>query len=125
MKPEYHFDVSRIEGIRIVPVTKDTDYEWLPRKNKTKFFGLLTSKEFFEEGFYEYGYYNRKRVSVKDLERWNRIVLDKEVFRKAQVSIRLIGDRSTTLSFSTNEEAVEYVEKLKTFSGKTFAVIEG
>ena len=50
------FDIDRIIGVKIVDKRK-TGHKWLPKKQKTAFFGLIKRNAWWQEGFYKCGCY--------------------------------------------------------------------
>jgi hypothetical protein len=124
---EYNFDVDAIVSIKLKPMYQ-TNYEWLPVKIVKNWFGLYT--EVFEEGYYEYGSYrgfmdmkNSPR-SKENIELYYVIKDDNTVWAAAEVTVYLTHDQQCSVSFLKDEEAKEWVEKLKTLSGKTFENVE-
>jgi hypothetical protein len=124
---EYNFDVDAIISIKFVP-QHESNYKWLPGKTVKTWFCLYTTE--FEEGYYDYGSYrgfmdmiNTPRTK-EDIERYYIIKDDNTVWQPGNVVVYLTGDHQCNQSFRTDEEAREWIKKLKDLSGKTFEIVE-
>lgn len=130
---EDHFDVSRIIGIRVIDKRKSS-YKWLPEKQKTAFFGLIKRNAYYSEGYYSNGHYQECYESgCWDAYPYDRedvlksgylIDSDNVVWHKPYVNIYLESDCQVNKSFTTFEEASQWVRGLKMTSGKTFEIVD-
>lgn len=129
---EDHFDVNRIIGIKVVD-KKKTSYSWLPKKQKTFFFGLIKRDSWFSEGFYYSGYYEECYESgcyeastyTKEQLLDKELLIDEnnDVWNKPHVTVYLEEDSSIERKFNTFEDAIEWCEEIKKTSGKTFEIV--
>ena len=127
-----HFNVDRIIKIRVVDKQKDS-YEWLPKKQKTWFFGLFKRKSWHSEGFYPYGDYEEcyecgcwdASASTKERLIEHGYIVDSQnvVWRKPYVTVYLESEYSVTQKFDTIEQANEWVDELKSLGVKTFEIV--
>ena len=132
MKREIHFDVSRIVGIEIFDKTS-AYYQWLPRNQKTAFFGLIKLDKWYDEGFYMYGSYrtggydhewDQTPMTREDLIKSNYLIdNDKNVWNRPKVTVHLEHKQGAYQSFETYEQAWSWVNHLKSLSGKQFEII--
>lgn len=125
------FDISRIIGIRIVD-KRETSHRFLPKKQKTAFFGLIKLNSWHSEGFYSNGRYQECYESgcwdacpstAESLRKSGYIVDWQTVYSKPYVTVYLESDYQTTRNFETIEQAYEWVDELKATSGKTFEIV--
>lgn len=127
-----HFDIDRIVYM-VIHDKFPTSFTWLPRKQKTVFFGLFETKNYYEEGFYRYGMYQEGFMeytmdatpySREDLEKCDYIVDDDlTVWNKPYVTIYLTHDRSISHKFNTIEELENWVNQIITKTDKKFEVL--
>lgn len=131
-KIEEHFDVNRIIGIKVVD-KRESSYKWLPRKQKTFFFGLYKRDSWHSEGFYENGSYYEGYMG----ESWDTISHTKEelieygfivdennvVWSKPYATVYLEHECKVNKYFNTFDETIEWCEMVKSTSGKTFEFI--
>lgn len=132
MKREIHFDVSRIVGIEIFDKSP-AHYKWLPRKQKTTFFGLIKLNEYYEEGFYMYGSYktgnfdyewDQTSSTREDLIKSNYLIdSDNTVWNRPKVTVHLEHKQGAYQSFETYDQAWSWVNNLKSLNGKQFEII--
>ena len=129
---EYHFDVSRIIGIKIIG-KRQSHWRWLPRRQKTWLFGLIKRNKWQEEGFYEHGcYYNGDETGSWDASAYTAtelrgqgyIVEWDKVYHKPHATVYLEYKREVYSVFDSDVEAQEWAEGLKSKSGKTFDIIK-
>ncbi len=135
---EEHFDVSRIIGIKIVDKRK-TSHKWLPRKQKTTFFGLIKRDAYHSEGYYSNGHYQECYESGcwdacsttrESLILYGYLIPDPrdceetEVFYKPYATVYLEHECQVQKAFDSYEEALEWAEELKKKSGKTFEIVK-
>ena len=132
---EEHFDISRIIGIQIVDKRK-TSIKWLPRKQKTTFFGLIKRNAWYEEGYYDNGHYTEcyesgcwdATPSTKEQILGYGYLIDKDniatVWHRPYATVYLEHERRVTKSFTTFEETLSWAEELKATSGKTFEIVK-
>jgi len=132
------FDIDRIIGVKIVDKRK-TGHKWLPKKQKTAFFGLIKRNAWHSEGFYSNGHYQECYESgcwdacpssAESLRSCGYLVewdgpnhTEQTVYSKPYVKVYLESDYQTTRNFETIEEAQAWVEELKATSGKTFEIV--
>ena len=127
MVKEY-FDVDRIISIRFRPEYPVDHIYWAESKPIKKFFGLINTGKFTEAGWVDYCEWDRIPYSDDDLRKRGYIVYDRNerinerVCRKAYVKVYLTHDNSIEQSFDSDKQAEEWIETLKTKSGKTFEV---
>lgn len=130
---EQHFDISRIIGIELSGITK-TSYRWLPKKQKTFFFGLIKRNAWHAEGYYQNGCYEEcyesgcwdaSEYTAGELRDRGYIVDESTstVYHKAHVTVFLEGECKVSSSFDSESEATEWVSNLRRRSGKEFEVI--
>jgi hypothetical protein len=133
---EQHFDVSRIIGIKIVD-KRETSHRWLPRKQKTAFFGLIKRNAYHSEGYYANGCYQEGYESgcwdaasyTKDelIEKGYLVefsINHKGVYHRPYVTVHLEHEHQVTKNFTTFDEATQWAEELKATSGKTFEIVK-
>lgn len=130
-RTEEHFDVDRIIGIKVVD-KRESSYAWLPKKQKTFFFGLIKRDSWYSEGFYSSGHYQECYESgCYDASTYTKEdVLDKGylvdennvVWHKSYATVYLEDDHTVTKYFNTFSEAIEWCEMVKSTSGKTFEI---
>ena len=120
---EYQFDVNRVIGIKIYKSEK-SDWVWLPRKERPpRFFGLIKVSP-FEEGFYSEGNYEYNPRTKEKLEEYNYLINEKkEVWKKCNITVYLESGYTVGLSFNTNQEGREWIDNLKSESGKNFKIV--
>ncbi len=130
---EQHFDISRIIGIELRGITK-TSHRWLPKKQKTFFFGLIKRNAWHAEGYYENGCYDEcyesgcwdaTEYNAKELRDYGYIVDEstKTVYDKPHATIFMESDCKVYKKFDTEPEATEWVNALKKRSGKEFEIV--
>ncbi len=140
---EINFDVNLIGKISFRPSYHNDTYKWrnetiTPNYKKFLWFKWRSGLKIEPEGFYElrstyYGDDYWSFVPEDYLLRYGNMIKDmrigggtqfKEVWVKSYVEINL-GYKSTIgRSFETDQEAKEWIQKLKEQSGKTFEVYE-
>jgi len=130
---EEHFDISRMIGIKIVDKRKSST-TWLPRKQKTAFFGLIKRKAWYSEGYYSNGHYRECYESGcwdatpstrQQLLNYGYLVdNDKVVWNRPHVTVYLEHDHQVGKTFDTFENALSWAEELKATSGKTFEIVK-
>jgi hypothetical protein len=128
-----HFDISRIIGIRIVDKQK-ASYKWLPKKQKTAFFGLIKRNSWHSEGFYQYGsYYECYESGCWDSYSYSKesliesgYLVDEEnvVWNRPCATVYLEYKREVIKRFDTHQDALNWATGLKMKSGKTFEIIK-
>jgi hypothetical protein len=133
MKREIHFDVSRIVGIEIFDRSAAM-YKWLPRKQKTAFFGLVKLNKYYEEGFYMYGSYksggydtewDQTPSTGRELKDNGYLVdPDNTVWNRPKVTVHLEHKQGTYQSFETYEQALAWVNNLKSLNGRQFEIVK-
>jgi len=131
-KNQTHFDVSRIVKIEIFE-KYSAYYKWLPRKQKTSFFGLIKLNKYYEEGFYMYGSYkngsydcewDQTPMTYDDLIQSGYLIdTDKKVWNRPRVIVYLEYKGDIFKTFNTFEEAWSWVNDLKSLSGKKFEIV--
>jgi hypothetical protein len=130
---EQHFDISRIIGIELRGITK-TSYRWLPRKQKTFFFGLIKRNSWYNEGYYDHGCYEEcyesgcwdaSEYTTEELRGYGYVVDEstRTVYNKPNVTVFLEGECKVYQNFDSESEASEWVDDLRRVSGKDFEVI--
>ena len=139
------FDVNLISQIHFRPSCYDKDYVWktdlTQPKYKRVFFGIFKMKDGVEDlpaGFYKsyLGYYSDKYywsiVEDDEFDRCGYLIKEfgnlqcyrKEAWRKAYVEVSLGYKSTISRSFQTDQDAKNWIDKLKTKSNKTFETIE-
>lgn len=130
---EQHFDISRIIGIELRGITK-TSHRWLPKKQKTFFFGLIKRKAWHAEGYYQNGCYEEcyesgcwdaSEYTAEELRGYGYIVDEstETVYNKPQVTIFMESDCKVYRNFDSESEATEWISDLRRRSGKEFEII--
>lgn len=140
---EINFDVNQIIKINFKPSRLNEDYKWKQQTTIPKYktilliFKVRDGVEVKPEGFYEEvnDYYNDdsiyRHVSEDYIIRFGYLIKDspypndgKHVWKKPYVEVSL-GYKSTIgRSFISDQEAKDWVEKLKEKSNKTFEYYE-
>jgi hypothetical protein len=147
MSKEINFDVNLIGKINFRPSYHNDTYKWrnetiTPKYKKFLWFKWRSGLEIKPAGFYEHrnSYYGNgsevfwQFVSedylikcgylIKYVGTIGGISESKEVWGKSHVEVSL-GYKSTIgRIFDTDQEAKDWIEKLKSMSGKTFEVYE-
>ncbi len=123
------FDISRVIGIWIFD-KRESSYKWLPKKQKTFFFGLFKRNRFHSEGFYSHGHYEEcyesgcfdaTPTTKERLEKIDYIVdKDNKVWYKPYVLVDLESENQYKISFETIEEAKSWANEIEVKSGKNF-----
>ena len=132
-KMEQHFDISRIIGIELTGI-RETHHRWLPRKQKTFFFGLFKRNSWHSEGYYDHGCYEEgyggdfwdaREYTAEELRGRGYIVDESTstVYHKAHVTVFLEGECKVSSSFDSETEASSWVSDLRKRSGKEFEII--
>jgi hypothetical protein len=130
---EKHFDVDRIVSIQVIEI-RESSYQWLPRKQKTWFFGLFKRNSWHSEGYYSNGCYyewsegscyDAYANSAKELIDRDYLVdeLTKTVYNKSRVTVYLEHEYAVTKDFDSNTEAYNWVSELREKSKKNFEVV--
>jgi hypothetical protein len=129
MEYEIHFDINSIIRINILG-RRETSYGWLPKKQKTFFFGLFKRNSFYSEGFYENSDYlnffdsDGIAYSENDLIGYGyQVDPDKSVWEKPYISIIMKNKDSIQIKFESLEEARNYVKEIEEKSEIKFHVI--
>ena len=134
MVKEIHFNLKNIEHIEITPV-KQLDFQWYEHAPAVKkIFGLWTKRKELEAGWCDKGgfYYSfggrpiGRKTTERLLHGGTRFYVEENIngkqwFEKAKVYIQ---KRKIWYSehFTTNEEALAWVESIKDKSGDKFEV---
>lgn len=128
-----HFDISRIIGIEVFDKRR-TSYRWLPEKQKTAFFGLIKRNSWHSAGFYSNGCYEEcyesgcwdahPETADSLIGQGYLVDHDETVWHKPFATVFLEADCKVTKKFNTLDEVNEWVEFLKTKSGKTFEIVK-
>lgn len=132
------FNINSVIKIEVVGLTK-THHKWLPKKQKTWFFGLIKRDKWYDEGFYSYGCYQEGYMddvwdatpsTQKELESYGYIVDNKwpypensVVYNKAYVRVYLESKREVHKSFNTNEAASAWAKYIMDSAKAPFEVI--
>jgi hypothetical protein len=126
------FDVNRIIGITVYG-ERQSSYKWLPKKQKTTFFGLIKRNAWHSEGFYSNGCYKECYESgcwdaTSSSKEWliksgYLVKADNTVWHRPYVTVYLESDYQVSNSFERIEQALEWVEDLKATSNKTFEIV--
>ena len=141
---EIYFDVNLISKINFRSSYCSDMYKWREEETVPKykrfllFFKVKDGVETKPAGFYEErsGYYGDGKyyipISEEYLIKHGYLINDapypvdgKEVWIRAYVEVSLGYKSSVRKSFDTDEEAKEWINKLKEMSNKTFEVING
>ncbi len=139
---EIHFDVNLISKINYRKSYHILKYEWKFEQTVPKYkrilgiFKVRNGIEVKPAGFYEErtNYYCDGKlyihVTEEELILWGYQIKDapypsddKQVWTKSYVEVSLGYKSSVGKSFDTDQEALDWIEKLKQLSGKTFEVI--
>lgn len=142
---EIHFDVNLISKINFRASYCSDMYKWrgeelIPKYKKVLlFFKVGDGFEVKPAGFYEErgGYYSDKifylhateeylkqyGYLIKEFGNHDGISYRKEVWCRASVEVSLGYKSGIGKSFDTDQEAKDWIDKLKEMSGKTFEVI--
>lgn len=133
MGAETQFSVKRIIGITIRD-KYESHYKWLPKKQKTFFFGLFKRNSWHQEGFYSYGSYTEcyesgcwdsRPVNEEELRESGLIVDEnKIVWRKPLVTVHLESKKEVNRYFDTIIGAKRWAEILRNKNGEHFEIIE-
>lgn len=132
---EINFDVNLIGKISFRPSYHNDTYKWrnetiTPNYKKFLWFKWRSGLKIEPEGFYEHRWLFvpddnilRHGYMIKDM-RIGGGTQFKEVWVKSYVEINLGYKSAIGRSFETDQEAKEWIQKLKELSGKTFEVYE-
>lgn len=140
---EIHFDVNLISKINYRKSYHILKYEWKFEQTIPKYkrilgiFKVRNGVEVKPAGFYEdksYLFYSNEpiylHVTEKEIIQTGYQIKDapypsddKQVWTKSYVEVSLGYESSVGKSFDTDQEALDWIEKLKQLSGKTFEVI--
>jgi len=126
------FNTSLISVIEVFE-ERCNHYTWLPRKQKTIFFGLIKRKKWHNEGWYSSGCYyegymgdswDATPCSREDLEKMDYIVKnDKTVWHKPYVNVHLGPKEGVCKKFESYQEALSWAEKLRNQNGGNFEIV--
>lgn len=132
------FNINSVIKIEVAGLTK-THWKWLPKKQKTWFFGLIKRNKWYDEGFYSYGCYQEDcmgyiwdvtPLTKEELISYGYIVEDKwpypensVVYNKAYVRVYLESKREVQKSFNTNEEAKDWAKYIMNSAKAPFEII--
>lgn len=141
---EISFDVNLIGQINFRPSYCSDTYKWREEEKTPKykrfllFFKVRDGVDVKPAGFYEKrsGYYGNPyylHISeeylikcgylIKEIGNHDGISYRKEVWSRAYVEVSLGYKSAIGNSFDTDQEAKDWIDKLKQMSGKTFEVI--
>lgn len=141
-----HFDVNLISKIHYRTAYLVKDYIWREEETVPKYktflliFNIRDGVTVKPAGFYidksHLSYSNepvyvhvsddyllRYGYQIKEFGNHGGISYRKEVWTKAYVEVKLTHEGSVGKRFDTNQEALDWIDKLKELSGKTFEVI--
>ena len=129
---ELSFDVNQISTIKIYDREKEK-CKWLPRKQKTTFFGLIKLDKWHEEGFYSGGEYISNYMGYEMEVRPNsrqylidygyQIDEDNTVWSKPLVIVQLGPKESVSRRFETIHDAQEWASELRQRNGGNFEIV--
>lgn len=134
MKKTIDFDINQIVKITFKPSLRNTMYEWRQETRTPIYRGFLWFKKLvgYEEtqsGFYHVFY--DTYVSEDFLEQSGNIIkhigdsddVIKQVRYKSYVEISMSNKSTVDRSFNSDQEAKEWISKLKNMTNKTFETI--
>jgi hypothetical protein len=133
MKTQIEFNINLISVIRIYDRSRDS-YTWLPKKQKTRLFGLIKRNAWHDEGFYPYGCYREGYMG----DEWDatpvtreylisngyQVDEDNSVWRKPHVIVQLGPKESISRKFETYEDAKIWAYELRSRNSNQFEIIE-
>ena len=131
---EIHFDVNLISRITFTQVRKADRYLWRPEQVIPKYrkrlliFKVKDGVTIKPEGFYEerhFTHITEEYLFMCGYQIRHSPIANggKEAWHRASVEVRLIDKSEINRRFDTNEEALDWIEKLKTWSNKPFETI--
>lgn len=124
-----YFDVNRIVSIVVCGERPVNEYEWREPSLIKKFFGLINTGKFTEAGYYSKYGSNKVPYTEEELRGYGYKVysrnerINTNVVNKAYVKVYLEHDNRVREKFETEDEMQQWVEKIKTTSGKTFEIV--
>jgi hypothetical protein len=126
-KIQEHFDVNEIIGIKLFP-ERAARFKWVEATpEKRTFFGLIKTKSEEPAGFLDTGAFDSVIYTKEDLIGYGYKIYDDRVnnivCEKPYATVYLSHDLTTTKKFETDQEALEWIEEIKTKSGKTFEIV--
>lgn len=116
------FDVNSVRKITFREL-KETNYKWFPATTERRsFLGLIISEHARSAGWsdYETGIY---RKTTEELKAYCQYIVDEKdmcVYSAAHVEVILDYKMSVSRCFASNAEALDWIEKIKAASNKTF-----
>ena len=129
-----YFELDRIESITLT-LEKESSYRWYPSISPSPktFLGIKYGmklgiiagwNQYIDEDGNEYRPWNRRQSEYFDDYKWYRVDdVNKKVYSKAHVEIRLGYKQSFGVNFESTEAAQAYVDDLILGSDKKFTVI--
>jgi hypothetical protein len=128
-KIQEHFDVNEIIGIKLFP-EHDSRFEWVEAApEKRAFFGLIKTRSATPAGFLDKGSFDGTIYSEESLIGYGYKVyttderINNRVTEKPYVRVYLSHGLETHKKFETDEQALSWIEELKSTSGKTFEIV--
>jgi hypothetical protein len=125
---KHYFELDKVDSITLTPEKESTSYKWwssIPPSPKT-FLGIKYGMKLgIIAGWSDYDSgQNRKPTSYFDDYTWYRVDdVNKKVYSRAHVEIRLGYKQSFGVNFESTEAAQAYVDDLILGSDKKFTVI--
>lgn len=122
---EVNFDTKEIKTICFYPKNESKRYIYQEYKPKKKiFFNLITIAKEIPEGYKDiYDYPVIEIIDEEYLKSQNYTIENKIVFYNPYILINLGDNIEIEKCFTTNENAIEYINHLKKLSNKTFEII--
>ena len=122
MSYSIEFDVNSVKKITFREL-KETNYKWFPATTERRsFLGLIITEHARPAGWssYETGIY---RKTTEELKAYCQYIVDEKdmcVYSAAHVEVILDYKLSVSRCFSSNAEAIDWIETIKGASDKTF-----
>lgn len=124
-----HFDVDRIVSIFFKPEHTNKSYYWVDSKPIKKLFGLINTGLFSQAGWVDRSDWDNVIYTDDELRKYGYKVYstderinDHRVCNKAYVKVYLTHDNTIQQTFESDQKAEEWIELLKSTSGKTFEI---
>lgn len=134
MKKTIDFDINQIVKITFRPSSRNTIYEWRQATRTPIYRGFLWFKKLVGYEETQSGFYNviyNSYVSEDFLEQSGNIIkhigdsddVIKQVRYKSYVEISMSNKSTVGRNFNSDQEAKEWISKLKNMTNKTFETI--
>lgn len=118
-----HIDVDKIVTLKVVHEKMAPWFQFVKSKQIKKFFGLISTKKYTEEGWVDLSSFYKLIYTIDELKERDYKIINNMVYKKPYLIIRLLTGDEFLKTFENENEINEYVEALKLTSGKTYEIL--